>query len=520
MRRSIATLVVALSAALAISMLPSTSTAAGGSDGAASTAPVGALAAHRALDLVKAALADKRNPSAAGSATKVDPTLALRDLRLALPSLNSSDRRAAGHLLARPTQGGNDPYGDGYTVKAKRMCNTKFCIHWVPRTKDAPPSHHWVVKMLRLMTNVYRKEVGQLHYRKPISDGSRGGSRDKFDVYLKDLYPKGYYGYCAPDPDPTSYNDRLYSGYCVLDNNFARREYGAPPMASASVTAAHEFFHAIQFAYDTGEDRWMMESTATWMEERFNDKSNDNRQYLGSGQLRQPNLPLDYYNPNGFSQYANWLYFEYLSEHYGNDIVHQIWTKAAAKSKRHNRYSTKAIVSALSHHGGFRSVFARYAAGNTIPSTTYSEGSHYHAADLALRRTLTKTRPSSGAHRYGVRHMGSVNVRIRPAKELLAKAWHVRIRLDGPGRAKSPAAYVIVHRRHRPLVRKLVHLSRRGKAHLALGFSHRTVKYLTITMANASTKFRRCGTGTVYSCQGLPRFPRTVFRVSAVAFRK
>jgi hypothetical protein len=33
------------------------------------------------------------------------------------------------------------------------------------------------------------------------------------------------------------------------------------------VTAAHEFFHAVQFAYDIGEDGWLMESTATWMEE-------------------------------------------------------------------------------------------------------------------------------------------------------------------------------------------------------------------------------------------------------------
>jgi hypothetical protein len=29
------------------------------------------------------------------------------------------------------------------------------------------------------------------------------------------------------------------------------------------VTAAHEFFHAIQYGYDVSEDPWLMESTAT-----------------------------------------------------------------------------------------------------------------------------------------------------------------------------------------------------------------------------------------------------------------
>ena len=43
-------------------------------------------------------------------------------------------------MLARPTDGPSDPYGDGYTVPAKRKCQGHFCIHWVPTTPDAPPS--------------------------------------------------------------------------------------------------------------------------------------------------------------------------------------------------------------------------------------------------------------------------------------------------------------------------------------------------------------------------------------------
>ena len=46
------------------------------------------------------------------------------------------------------------------------------------------------------------------------------------------------------------------------------------------MTAAHEFFHAVQFAYDAADDQWFMESTATWMEDEIYDDVNDNLQYL------------------------------------------------------------------------------------------------------------------------------------------------------------------------------------------------------------------------------------------------
>ena len=49
---------------------------------------------------------------------------------------------------------------------------------------------------------------------------------------------------------------------------------------SLRVTAAHEFFHAIQFAYDVNEDIWFMEGTATWVEDEVYDSINDNYQFL------------------------------------------------------------------------------------------------------------------------------------------------------------------------------------------------------------------------------------------------
>jgi hypothetical protein len=56
----------------------------------------------------------------------------------------------------------------------------------VTSTDDAPPSRAWVTRMLKLMNHVWKKEVNKLGYRRPVSDGGRGGN-DKFDVYLAQI---------------------------------------------------------------------------------------------------------------------------------------------------------------------------------------------------------------------------------------------------------------------------------------------------------------------------------------------
>jgi hypothetical protein len=261
MRRTLAAAVVALSLA-ATGAAVSPSFAADGfrtrSPGTATSAPTVAAPSdvlRRAEAALDGVLAGTRRP---------DATLALRDLFATLPRLSTTDRAQARAILARPTQGDDDPYGDGYTVGSKRRCTPKICIHWVPTTADAPPSGRWVTRSLRTMKSVWTKEVGKLGYRRPVTDGRRGGGSDQFDVYLSDVGAKGLYGYCAPEFTKPGYR-RLASGYCVLDNDFARAQFGARPSNSLKVTAAHEFFHAIQFAYDYLEDPWMMEATATWM---------------------------------------------------------------------------------------------------------------------------------------------------------------------------------------------------------------------------------------------------------------
>ena len=214
----------------------------------------------------------------------------LRELFESLPDLEGDERVLAERILARPSDGADDPRGYGYSTASVKSCKKKVCLHWVRSTADAPPGDAWAKKSLAVLNQVYNFEVGQLGFRRPVTDARHGGN-SKFDVYLKDL-PAGLYGFCAPEYYKPG-NRKVASGYCVIDNDFSREEFSGTPLANLKVTLAHEFFHAVQFAYDIKDDPWIYESTAVWMEERFADKVDDNRQYLDIGQVRLSHIPLD-----------------------------------------------------------------------------------------------------------------------------------------------------------------------------------------------------------------------------------
>ncbi|MGY2702640.1 MXAN_6640 family putative metalloprotease [Nocardioides sp. HB32] len=474
----------------------------------------GPTSAQQALATVQHLL-DPATSLARRSATgRPEVSLAMRDLFAALPRLDAGDRRTAHGLFARPTDGASDRLGDGYTVAAHRKCRNHLCIHWVPTTADAPPSKAWVDTNLTFMNKVWRTEIRKLGYRKPIPDKHRGGNA-KFDVYLKELGSRGIYGYCTPERRAPG-QKWLASGYCVLDNDFAEAQYGAPPKQSLRVTAAHEFFHAIQFAYDYGEDPWLMESTATWMEERVADDVNDNRQYLPYGQVGAPGRPLDLFNRQGFNQYGNWTFFEYLSTRFGTGVVKQVWTRAGAYPGAGHQYSTTAVKGILEHHGGFESVYRSFAAANTTPGHVYPEGNAWPTAPVAATWTLTKDAPRQES-RIAIDHLSSRNIEVKPDPGLQDKRWKLRVVVDGPRGRTEPAAYVVSRTKH-GVDHTPVRLNREGEGRALVGFSTRRVSWTKVVLVNASTRFS-CWHRTSWSCQGRARDDDQKFALTVVAVR-
>jgi hypothetical protein len=429
----------------------------------------------------------RRTPIANRSAT-----LALRDLFAARPRLTGDSRAQADRLLARPRA-------------AKRKCSTHICVHWSTAGIDGS-TNAWAQKTLDYMSHVWSREVGKLRYRAPLKDGRHGGN-GKLDVYLKDLGGQGIYGYCAPEysgPRP-----RTASGYCALDNDFSRAQFGIRPVNALHVTAAHEFFHASQFAYDYLEDAWIMEATATWMEEQVADGVNDNRQYLPYGQLGDPTSSLDWFNPNGVGQYGQWLYFQYLQQLYGRGIVRKIWGELPGRK----HYSTQVLDAAIGD--SFDAQYARFVAANLLPSSFYDEGRRYAEPyptatplDAAAETTDTAT----------LDHLTSAGEHVVPGSGLEDTTWRLRVTMNGPTDVGLPVLVVVWQGTSGQVRRYVVDTDAAGVATRSIRFSSANTQAVYYAAVNAGIRYT-CRQSTDYACAGVSKDDGRSFDLTATTYQ-
>jgi hypothetical protein len=204
----------------------------------------------------------------------------------------------------------------------------------------------------------------------------------------------------------------------VVDNNHGGDLPESHPIQNLKVTLAHEFFHAVQFSYDVDEDAWLMEGTATWMEDQVYDGINDNRQYLHNSQLKYPWVPLDHSNGCCF-QYGSWIWFRFLSETMGPGVIQEIWDQADAAPGGPDDYSTQAIRQVLAaHHTTFRKRFASFAVWNRIPRQRYSEGKagRYPTPVGSGSFALGAAHTSTGWLAVKLKHMSSIYVTFKPGR--------------------------------------------------------------------------------------------------------
>ena len=446
-----------------------------------------------------------------GQALRRDPsaTIALRDLWMKKSELRGRERTLANALLARPTDGVSDSQGFGYTQpEAAPICNTRLCLHYVATGTDAPPTPEWPAQNLAVMDSVWSTIVDQLGYRAPLTDATRGGS-PLFDVYLKDL-GGDIYGFCAGEK---RVKKRTGSGYCVLDNDFAAAQFpNGTPTDNLVVTAAHEFFHAVQYAYDYAEDPWMMEATATWMEERIATQVNDNRQYFPWSQIYAPNVPLDAFSRNAGYQYGNWVFWEHLSSNYGIGIVKKAWQQAGSLKKDGGKYSITALQKVLKRKGGLAKVYAKYAAGNLTPAVNFPEGAEYAFPKVSGGKRLSKGKRSK-RFRTKVNHLASASYVYLPGKGLSGKKWKLSLSVAGPVRRTSPAAVVVVHLLDGRSQVRWVRLNGAGNGRKRVSFDNRKVGAVSVTLVNGSTRYT-CGKRTVLACQGRPLDDKARFAVT------
>ena len=171
------------------------------------------------------------------------------------------------------------------------------------------------------LDQVWTKEIDDMGYEPPTSDGSMDGGFDLFDVYVLDI---GAYGY-------TSIANNL--AYMVIHNDFIGFSSNYDPEGSQKgnmkVTAAHEFFHAIQYEYNDWSSLWWEEISAVWMEDEVFDYVDDYLRYLPD-RLNNLHLSLDYdlANPDYFI-YGGVIWAKFLAETYGADFIRDVFERSS-----------------------------------------------------------------------------------------------------------------------------------------------------------------------------------------------
>lgn len=479
-------------------------------------APDAATATERAVEVLGEASA-----AVAGESGDRDTSMVLLDLARRQADLPRAQRTEARRILARPTDGAADPVGFGYsTDNVTQSCAGGFCVHWARTTRDAPDltdadangrpdSVDRVLATLIQVGSTYQ----QAGYRKPVSDGVVGGGVDQFDVYLVESGEAGVYGYCAPEV--ARRGDRTAPAYCALDNDFAEFPTHTA-LENMQVTVAHEYFHAVQFAYDLTEDQWFLESTAVWVEDEMFDAVNDNVQYLRTSPIAQPRIPID--RGQGLRVYGSWIFIRYLSELEPQSqaglptIVRDVWERAAGTS-----YSIRAIEAVLRDRGrSLRKTVARFADANRHPKQSYDEGRRYPKAKTVDTATVAAGRSRRRA--LTLDHLASGSYRFKPGAGTRAKAWRLRVAVDLPSGRASTAAVVTTRTKSQGLKTRLVKVGKGGNGSLRVPFSSRKVTWVDVTLVNASTRYR-CDRGTSYSCQGKPQDDRLDLRVRVRATR-
>lgn len=221
-------------------------------------------------------------------------------------------------------------------------------------------------------------------YLVPPNDSLIGGD-SLYDIYFLSM---AAYGYAVPEGQG-GYEWSDYYSYLVLNNDFL----GFPPnndpegdqAGSAKATCAHEFHHAVQFAYDITEDIWFMELDATYIEDICFDLSDDNYNYLGAF-FTAPDLSLMH---NSLHMYGSFIWGLYLAQKFDTSLMVSCWEGA--------RYSDlfEALSDTLMERYGWSqdSAFAEFAAWNYCTSQR-DDGLHYEEGQYYGPITVSATHSS------------------------------------------------------------------------------------------------------------------------------
>ncbi len=284
-------------------------------------------------------------------------TFVLMEARLNRHLLSSENER----LLAR---GRGDSIADLYNGIIPRSFASpqgRFRIHYTTDNKygDAVPAldinedgvPDYVERFAEILDHVWTTEVEQMGYDAPPSDGIEGGDC-LLDVYLAD---EKFYGLTQIDV-----NDPAANVYMIFENDFSvyfmpNSDPEGDVIGAMKATAAHEFFHTIQFQIteDLCTNGWWMEASSTWMEDYVYPEVNDYINFIDYW-FQNSQLPIDTYDCTGndthrLFHYGTTIWIKHMTEKYGSELVFDVWDKM--KTGKPHVSALSAVIGALKDRG-------------------------------------------------------------------------------------------------------------------------------------------------------------------------
>ncbi len=193
-----------------------------------------------------------------------------------------------------------------------------FRIHYTTSGTDAS-SLTYANDIAEYVDYSWQTECVTMGYFTPPPDNGLGGD-DLYDIYIMNAGP-GTCGYCSSGGEykPADSTHASSASHIVISNTQGT--------GLNQVTAAHEFQHAIQNAYDWQEPTWFMENCAVWMEDMVYDDVNDWTGYYGGGAMRKPWMGIDGGNPYW---YGGMFWPRMMGLMFEENAVRKVWEYCAA----------------------------------------------------------------------------------------------------------------------------------------------------------------------------------------------
>lgn len=226
-------------------------------------------------------------------------------------------------LPANPPEEGPKSVRNSYPATTNSLETENFVLWW---GSSASPtvSMEDASALLESFELAWITEIETLGFTQPQSTESY-----KFNVYLGDtggpssLGANGYY----------FYDDDDWPMIVIASDLLGTDE--------AFVTAAHEFFHAIQDSTGTyiyaGDAAWYFEATAVWSEAKVHPGTTEYVKFIPSLAFL-PHLPINYFDyPDSldleeYHHYGASLFIKHLDEVYGPSLIQRSWEEASLEA--------------------------------------------------------------------------------------------------------------------------------------------------------------------------------------------